>query len=64
MLIDSQLKVTLDEVASGQGEVNFRVNTYSPVYAEILRLMSKCDINVIHHAKTSAQRQWWAQLGR
>ena len=63
MLIDSQLKVVLDEVASGQGEVNFRVSMYSPVYTKILGLMSKCDTNVIHRAKTSAQRKQWAQLG-
>ena len=62
MLIDSQLKVVLDKVASGQGEVNFRVSTYLPVYTEILGLMSKCDTNVIHCAKTSAQCKQWAQL--
>jgi len=48
MLINSQLKVVLDEVAAGQGEVNFRVTTYSPVYSEILGLMSKCDSNIVH----------------
>ena len=62
MLIDSQLKVVLDEVALGQGKVNFRVSTYLPVYTEILGLMSKCNTNVIHHAKTSVQHQQWAQL--
>ncbi|KAF8547178.1 hypothetical protein OG21DRAFT_1490440 [Imleria badia] len=57
------LKVVLDEVALGQGKVNFRVNTYSPVYAEILGLMSKCDTNVIHRGKTSVLCKRWAQLG-
>ncbi|KAI6095943.1 hypothetical protein EDD16DRAFT_1528333 [Pisolithus croceorrhizus] len=33
-------------------EVNFRVPTYSPVYVEILGLMSKCDTSPIHQAKT------------
>ena len=59
-----QLKVVLDEVASGQGEVNFRVGTYSPVYMEILGLMSKCDTNAIHCAKMKALRKRWAELGR
>ncbi|KAF8440258.1 hypothetical protein L210DRAFT_865395, partial [Boletus edulis BED1] len=58
------LKVVLDEVALGQGEVNFRVSTYSPVYAEILRLMSKCNTNKIHCAKMKALRKRWAELGR
>ncbi|KAF8548784.1 hypothetical protein OG21DRAFT_1489080 [Imleria badia] len=56
------LKVVLDEVAAGQGEVNFWVNTYLPVYTEILGLMSKCDTNVIHRDKTKALRKRWAQL--
>ncbi|KAI6114581.1 hypothetical protein EDD16DRAFT_1521005 [Pisolithus croceorrhizus] len=33
-------------------EVNFRVTTYSPIYVEILGLMSKCDTSPIHQAKT------------
>jgi hypothetical protein len=53
-LIDLQLKVVLDEIALGHGEVNFRVGTYSLVYKEILGLMSKCDANTIHRKKTSA----------
>ena len=64
MLINSQLKVVLDEVAAGKGEVNFRVATYSPVYTEILGLMSKCDGNTVHQAKTKALQTRWAQLGR
>ena len=54
----------LDKVASGQGEVNFQVNTYMLVYREILGLMSKCDMNPIHCIKTRALRRQWAQLGR
>ncbi|KAI6037896.1 hypothetical protein EDC04DRAFT_2897069 [Pisolithus marmoratus] len=46
------LKVMLDEIASGVGEVNFGVTIYSPVYVEILGLMSKCDTSPIHWAKT------------
>ncbi|KAI6021254.1 hypothetical protein EDC04DRAFT_2607232 [Pisolithus marmoratus] len=46
------LKVALDEIVSGVGEVNFRVAIYSPVYVEILGLMSKCDTSPIHWAKT------------
>ncbi|KAF8546899.1 hypothetical protein OG21DRAFT_1527533 [Imleria badia] len=57
------LKVVLDEVAAGQGEVNFRVNTYLPVYSEILSLMNKCDTNDIHCAKTKVLRKRWAGLG-
>jgi hypothetical protein len=64
ILIDTQLKVVLDEIASGRGEVSFRVNTYLPVYSEILGLMNKCDTNVIHRDKTKAVRTRWAQLGR
>lgn len=54
--IDSfmQLKVMLDKITSGQGEVNFWVNTYTPVYREILGLMSKCDMSPIHSVKTRA----------
>ena len=64
--IDSfmQLKVVLDEITSGQGEVNFQVNTYTPVYREILGLMSKCDTSPIHSVKTRALQRRWAQLGR
>ncbi|KAF8124295.1 hypothetical protein EV363DRAFT_1454613 [Boletus edulis] len=57
------LKVVLDELASGQGEVNFRVPTYMPVYTEILGLMSKCDTSDIHCAKTKALWTQWAQIG-
>lgn len=63
-MIFLQLKVILDEIAAGQGEVNFRVNIYSPVYTEILGLMSKCDTSAIHCAKTKNLRKRWAQLGR
>ncbi|KAI6127267.1 hypothetical protein F5141DRAFT_1210629 [Pisolithus sp. B1] len=42
----------LDEIVLGVGKVNFRVATYSPIYVEILRLMSKCDTSPIHQAKT------------
>ncbi|KAI6004674.1 hypothetical protein EDD15DRAFT_2359402 [Pisolithus albus] len=57
------LKVVLDEIVSGVGEVNFRVATYSPVYVEILGLMSKCDTSPIHQAKTRTLRIRWAELG-
>ncbi|KAF8130103.1 hypothetical protein EV363DRAFT_1450562 [Boletus edulis] len=57
------LKVVLDELASGQEEVNFRVPTYMPVYTEILGLMSKCDTSDIHCAKTKALWTQWAQIG-
>lgn len=56
--------MVLDEIASGRGEVTFRVNTYLPVYTEILGLMNKCDTNAIHRAKTKSLRTRWAQLGR
>ncbi|KAI6046663.1 hypothetical protein EDC04DRAFT_2597798 [Pisolithus marmoratus] len=46
-----RLKVVLDEIVSGVGEVNFRVAIYSPVYVEILGLMSKCNTSPIHWAK-------------
>ncbi|KAI6136008.1 hypothetical protein F5141DRAFT_1208385 [Pisolithus sp. B1] len=46
------LKVVLNKIVSGVGKVNFRVPTYSPIYVEILRLMSKCDTSPIHQAKT------------
>ncbi|KAI6124967.1 hypothetical protein EV401DRAFT_2068549 [Pisolithus croceorrhizus] len=57
------LKVILDKIVSGVGEVNFRVTTYSPIYVEILRLMSKCDTSPIHQAKTQTLCIRWAQLG-
>jgi hypothetical protein len=63
-LINSRLKVVLDEIALGQGKVNFRINTYSLGYIEILGLISKCDTNTIHHAKMDALHKQWAQLGR
>ncbi|KIK19829.1 hypothetical protein PISMIDRAFT_106874, partial [Pisolithus microcarpus 441] len=46
------LKVVLDEVASSQGRVSFRVGTYMLVYLEILGLMKKCDTSVTHTEKT------------
>ncbi|KAN0101331.1 hypothetical protein V8E55_001315, partial [Tylopilus felleus] len=58
------LKVVLDEDASGEGEVNFRVSKYSLVYTEILGLMSKCDTSTIHSEKTRVLCKRWAQLGR
>ncbi|KAF8545876.1 hypothetical protein OG21DRAFT_1491815 [Imleria badia] len=58
------LKVVLDEIASGVGEVNFQVTTYSPVYVEILGLMSKCDTSPIHQVKTQSLHTQWAKLGR
>lgn len=61
--MSSQLKVVLDEIAS-QGEVNFRVTTYSPVYLEMLGLMKKCDTSPIHAAKIKALRYKWAEVGR
>ena len=64
LLIVLQLKVVLDEIASGQCEVNFRVNTYLPVYTEILGLMNKCDTSEIHCTKTKTLRKQWARLGR
>ncbi|KAF8432097.1 hypothetical protein L210DRAFT_865876 [Boletus edulis BED1] len=62
-LATTALKVVLDELASGQGEVNFRVPIYMPVYTEILGLMSKCNTSDIHCAKTKALRTQWAQIG-
>ena len=64
MLTNLKLKVVLDEITSDLREVNFRVATYSPVYVEILGLMSKCDSSLIHWAKTQDLRVRWAQLGR
>ncbi|KIM61920.1 hypothetical protein SCLCIDRAFT_25396 [Scleroderma citrinum Foug A] len=46
------LKVVLDEMASLQGEVAFRVAAYMPVYLEILGLMKKCDTSPTHTMKT------------
>ncbi|KIJ15717.1 hypothetical protein PAXINDRAFT_11309 [Paxillus involutus ATCC 200175] len=57
------LKVALDEIVGGQGEVNLRVGIYSPVYLEILRLMAKCDTSDIHTAKTKALQVQWARTG-
>ncbi|KAI9569836.1 hypothetical protein HD554DRAFT_2170836 [Boletus coccyginus] len=57
------LKVVLDEFASSQGEVNFKVATYSPVYLEMLGLMKKCDTVPVHAMKTKALRCKWAQIG-
>ncbi|KAG9310022.1 hypothetical protein JVU11DRAFT_10059 [Chiua virens] len=45
------LKVVLDEITS-QGEVNFRVAMYLPVYLKMLGLMGKCDTSPIHSWKT------------
>lgn len=59
-----QLTVVLDEVAAGQGEVNFRVTTYMPIYTRILGLMTKCDGDPVHSTKTMDLRVRWAQLGR
>ncbi|KAF8551902.1 hypothetical protein OG21DRAFT_1524149 [Imleria badia] len=52
----------LKDGVNAEGEVNFRVNTISPVYTEILRLMSKCDMNIIHCGKMSTLHKQWAQL--
>ena len=41
LLTKFKLKVVLDEMASLQGEVAFRVATYMPVYLEILGLIKK-----------------------
>ncbi|KIJ11772.1 hypothetical protein PAXINDRAFT_157171 [Paxillus involutus ATCC 200175] len=57
------LKVALDEIVGGQGEVNFRVGVYSPVYLEILGLVAKCDTSDIHAAKTKALWVQWARTG-
>ncbi|KIK19917.1 hypothetical protein PISMIDRAFT_106687, partial [Pisolithus microcarpus 441] len=58
------LKVILNEVASSQGGVSFRVGTYMLVYLEILGLMKKCDTSVTHTEKTRSLRVKWASLGR
>ncbi|KIK18556.1 hypothetical protein PISMIDRAFT_109219, partial [Pisolithus microcarpus 441] len=58
------LKVVLDEVASSQGGVSFRVGTYMLVYLEILGLMKKCDTSVTHAEKTRSLQVKWASLGR
>ena len=64
MLIKFKLKVMLDEMATSQGEVAFRVATYMPIYLEILGLMRKCDTSPMHAAKTKALRVKWAGIGR
>ncbi|KAI5998889.1 hypothetical protein EDC04DRAFT_2612318 [Pisolithus marmoratus] len=52
------LKVVLDEVASSQGGVSFRV-----VYLEMLGLMKKCDTSATHAEKTRSLQVKWATLG-
>ena len=64
LLTKRQLKVVLDEMVTAQAEVNFKVNIYSPVYTEILRLMDKCDSSDVHRAKTKDLCKEWAHLGR
>ena len=64
MLTKFKLKVVLDEMATSQGEVAFRVATYMPVYLEILGLMKKCDTSPTHAAKTKSLRVEWARIGR
>ena len=64
MLTKFKLKVMLDEMATSQGEVAFRVATYMPVYLEILGLMKKCDTSPMHAVKTKVLRVKWARIGR
>ena len=64
MLTKFKLKVVLDEMATSQGEVAFRVATYMPVYLEILGLMKKCDTSATHAVKTRSLRVEWARIGR
>lgn len=59
-----KLKVGLDKMASSQGEVNFRVGTYTLVYLEMLGLMNKCDTSEIHAKKTKLLQCEWAMIGR
>ena len=63
-LLYMQLKVILDELVSSQAQVNFRVNTYSLVYLEILGLTKKCDTSAIHAEKTKGLQIQWAHQGR
>ena len=64
VLTKFKLKVVLDEMATSQGEVAFRVATYMPIYLEILSLMKKCDTSPMHAVKTKALRVKWARIGR
>ena len=59
-----RLKVVLDEMASSQGKVAFRVAAYMPVYLEILGLMKKCDTSPTHAMKTRLLQIEWARIGR
>ncbi|KAF8452140.1 hypothetical protein L210DRAFT_933756 [Boletus edulis BED1] len=63
-LAATALKVVLDKMILGVGEVNFRVVSYSPVYVEIPSLMSKCDTSPVHRAKMQALCIRWAELRR
>ena len=64
MLTKLKLKVILDEMATSQGEVAFRVATYTPIYLEMLSLMKKCDTSPMHTVKTKSLRIEWVRIGR
>ena len=64
LLTKFKLKVVLDEMASLQGKVAFRVAAYMPVYLEILGLMKKCDTSPMHAMKTRSLQVEWARIGR
>ncbi|KAL4067075.1 hypothetical protein V8B97DRAFT_2025361 [Scleroderma yunnanense] len=58
------LKIVLDKMAlSTKSEVSFRVTTYTPVYLEMLRLMKKCDMSLIHAVKIKLLQVEWAKIG-
>ncbi|KAI5994539.1 hypothetical protein EDC04DRAFT_3148102 [Pisolithus marmoratus] len=44
-------------------EVTFKRDVYADVYADLLRLMAKCDTVPVHHAKMKALHVEWAKVG-
>ena len=64
MLTKLKLKVVLDEMATSQGEVAFRVATYTPIYLEMLGLMKKCDTSPTHAVKMKSLQIEWVRIGR
>ncbi|KAI6099574.1 hypothetical protein EV401DRAFT_1894757 [Pisolithus croceorrhizus] len=60
----TQIKVALDEVIAEGKDITFKHDVYVDVYADILSLMSKCDMFLIHCAKTKACHVQWAKIGR
>ncbi|KAI6154397.1 hypothetical protein EDD17DRAFT_1512916 [Pisolithus thermaeus] len=58
------IKVALDEVIAEGKDITFKHDVYVDVYADILSLMSKCDMFLIHCANTKACHVQWAKIGR